>query len=111
MVYSRYCLLTEPRFNHFWRLGCEWIVDMFSHVEDQILQAIKLGKQSKFSHFFHDSDEMEEEANYQLPASFTGSAQYYADKVADSLALAHHIGKPDLMITATFNPNWPEITS
>jgi len=85
---------------------------MFSCVEDQRLQAIKLGKQSEFSCFFQDdSDEMEEEANYQLPASFTGSAQYYADKVADSLALACHIGKPDLMITATCNPNWPEITS
>ena len=48
---------------------------MFSHVEDQRLQAIKLGKQSEFSCFFQDdSDEMEEEANYQLPASFTGSA-------------------------------------
>ena len=48
----RYHLLTEPRFNQFWRLGCEWIVDMFSCVEDQRLQAIKLGKQSKFSLFF-----------------------------------------------------------
>ena len=25
--------------------------------------------------------------------------------------MAHHIGKPDLMITATCGLNWPEITS
>ncbi|KAF9516608.1 hypothetical protein BS47DRAFT_1273119, partial [Hydnum rufescens UP504] len=44
-----------------------------------------------------------------LPASFTRSPKYYSEKVADALALAQQKGKPNLMITATCNPNWPEI--
>jgi Helitron helicase-like domain at N-terminus len=56
-----------------------------------------------------DEDDESVEA-FSLPASFTGSPNT-CQKVADSLALARQRGKPDLMVTTTCNPNWPEIQS
>ena len=44
-----------------------------------------------------------------LPASFTGSPKYFSEQTANALALSHQHGKPDLMITVTTNPWWPEL--
>jgi hypothetical protein len=46
-----------------------------------------------------------------LPSSFVGSARYYQQLYLDALALPRRFGKPDLFITVTCNPAWPEITS
>ncbi len=64
---------------------------MYSRVEDQHLDAIRLGKQLEYERFHTMAENEEEEEgdeHYTLPSSFTGSAKYYASKVADSLALA-----------------------
>jgi hypothetical protein len=86
---------------------------MYSRVEDERLNFIKMGKHAELDRFKdtadNDDDDYEDGDQFTLPASFTGSPKYYSDKVADALALARHKGKPDLMITATCNPNWPEI--
>jgi len=69
------CLLTEAWFQQFCHLGSEWIVDMYSRVEDQHLDAIRLGKQSKYERFHTMAEnEKEEEGDkcYTLPSSFTG---------------------------------------
>jgi hypothetical protein len=47
----------------------------------------------------------------RLPASFVGSARYYQMLYLDALALPRRFGKPDLFITVTCNPNWPEISN
>ena len=47
----------------------------------------------------------------RLPSSFVGSARYYQQLYLDALALPRRFGKPDLFITVTCNPKWPEITS
>ena len=118
--YYKARLLTEPRYQTFSRLGCEWVCDMFSRLEDERLQIVRNGKKAEASRFrqMHDAEndesdeeDSEEDPTFTLPASFTGSPKYYAEKVADALALARQMGKPDLMITATCNPNWPEIRS
>ena len=99
------------------RLGCEYICDMYSRVEDERLDFIKLGKRAEADRFCQSTDNEDGEQedddgdNFTLPASFTGSQRYYSDKVADALALARRDGKPDLVITATCNPTWPEILS
>jgi hypothetical protein len=46
-----------------------------------------------------------------LPASFTGSPKYYHRLYLDAMALPRRFGKPDLFITMTCNPSWPEITA
>ena len=44
-----------------------------------------------------------------LPSSFQGSARNMREKFHDAMAIVATQGKPDLFITMTCNPNWPEI--
>src|SRR5262249_34988738 len=46
-----------------------------------------------------------------LPSSFTGSIRYMQQLYQDSMAIVREFGKPDLFITITCNPKWPEITN
>ncbi len=46
-----------------------------------------------------------------LSSSFTGSVRYMQQLYQDSMAIVRDFGKPDLFITVTCNPKWPEITN
>jgi hypothetical protein len=45
----------------------------------------------------------------RLPSSFVGSARYYQQLYMDAMALPKKFGKPDIFLTFTCNPKWPEI--
>ena len=45
----------------------------------------------------------------RLPSTFVGSARYYQQLYLDAMALPKKYGKPDLFLTFTCNPDWPEI--
>ena len=45
-----------------------------------------------------------------LPSSFTGSPRYMLQNYLDAMAMCKVYGYPDLFITFTCNPKWPEIT-
>ena len=44
-----------------------------------------------------------------LSSSFTGSTRYMQQLYQDSMAIVREFGKPDLFVTVTCNPKWPEI--
>ncbi|CAG2215733.1 unnamed protein product [Mytilus edulis] len=44
-----------------------------------------------------------------LPSSFTGSSRCMHQLYQDAMSIVRKFGKPDLFITFTCNPNWPEI--
>ena len=44
-----------------------------------------------------------------LPASFTGGPRYMIQQYQDAMAICRWAGTPDLFITMTSNPRWPEI--
>uniref|UniRef100_A0A2N9EYQ4 ATP-dependent DNA helicase n=1 Tax=Fagus sylvatica TaxID=28930 RepID=A0A2N9EYQ4_FAGSY len=44
-----------------------------------------------------------------LPSSFTGSPRYMIQNYQDAMAICRWAGYPDLFITFTCNPKWPEI--
>ncbi|KAK9050845.1 hypothetical protein SSX86_030188 [Deinandra increscens subsp. villosa] len=44
-----------------------------------------------------------------LPASFTGGPRYMIQQYQDAMAICRWAGTPDLFITMTCNPHWPEI--
>ena len=44
-----------------------------------------------------------------LSASFTGGPRWYNKKLQDAIAILRKFSKPDLFITMTCNPGWPEI--
>ena len=46
-----------------------------------------------------------------LPPSIYGSPRWYAEAFQDAMAIVRKFGKPDLFVTFTCNPQWPEITS
>jgi hypothetical protein len=86
--------------------------DMFPRMEDERLDYIWKGKAAEADLFGDNNNNPDDDScPFTLPASFTGSPKYYANCTADALALSRQCGKPDLMVTATCNPNWPEIRS
>lgn len=46
-----------------------------------------------------------------LPSSFTGSPRNMIQNYQDAMAMVRKFGKPDLFLTFTCNPLWPEITN
>ena len=44
-----------------------------------------------------------------LPSSFTGGSRYLTENYKDAMAICSWAGFPDLFITFTCNPKWPEI--
>lgn len=44
-----------------------------------------------------------------LPSTYIGSPRYMQQNYQDAMAIVRKIGRPDLFITMTFNPNWSEI--
>ena len=44
-----------------------------------------------------------------LPSSFVGSRRYMEQLYFDGMAICGHIGFPDMFLTLTCNPAWPEI--
>ena len=44
-----------------------------------------------------------------LPPSFTGSPRYMVQNYQDAMAISRWAGYPDLFLTFTCNPKWPEI--
>ena len=45
-----------------------------------------------------------------LPSSFTGSPRYMHERTQDAMTYVRNYGRPDLFITFTCNPLWPEIS-
>ncbi|XP_057482346.1 uncharacterized protein LOC130769157 isoform X2 [Actinidia eriantha] len=46
-----------------------------------------------------------------LPSSFVGSPRHMFEIFQDSMAITRYNHHPDIFLTMTANPNWPEITS
>jgi hypothetical protein len=113
----RFRLLREPRFSYFGSLTCEYIVDMYCRIEDERLQYIREARQRQATLmqriYNNDADLQNKELDATfataLPASFLGSRAWASEKVADALALCRAKGKPNLFVTMTTNPKWPEI--
>jgi hypothetical protein len=121
--YRARLLQQANHFTAFSRLQSEYICDMYSRVEDQCLDYIKKArnKQLADAQFCkanipgEDNDDQasqdELDTSTALPASFLESWRYRRDNTADALALARKWGRPSFFITATANPNWPEVVS
>lgn len=108
--------LAEQCFMLFGRLTCEYLVDMYSRVEEERLAYISRERhhqllQERQQHADDESDNGDWNNDIHLPASFVGSRAWASEQTADSLALARMYGKPSFFATMTFNPNWPEVTA
>ncbi|KAF8050555.1 hypothetical protein N665_1942s0005 [Sinapis alba] len=104
---------------HSRRLFQQLVVDAYTTMESNRLRYLKLN-QSTLHYDSYDSLKESESAgkedmhdqgtSFVLPASFTGGPIYMKNNYLDAMAICKHFGFPDLFITFTCNPKWPEIT-
>ncbi len=96
------------------RLLNEYLVDMFSSVEDSRLNYIHQHVQTRIAARSELDETIDAEGGHRagriyLPSSFMGSPRKQRKLIADGLAVVRRLGKPTYFITITCNPNWPEI--
>jgi hypothetical protein len=109
---------TNSTFTYGKRLYQEWVVDQYSKVEGQRLRWVRLNQTTlRADQYKKMVDAMQQDGanntNFGrmvvLPATFAGRPRHMNQLYQDSMALVRKFGKPDLFITMTCNPNWPEI--
>ena len=127
-------LLPTNRFQLMTRLSQYYIVEQLSRALDFKLQWHKKNRGYIFGeHSLYNSSEVDDEQNYNngaenfgeeidnndaggtkknstyLASSFNGSPRHLNDLAHNALTIVTERGKPDLFITGTTNPLWPEI--
>jgi hypothetical protein len=107
------CMVT-----HGGRLFQEWCVDQYCKVEAQRLLWVKLNQQQLRVDLYQGVADALQQDNLAdigrmviLPSSFTGGPRHMHQLYQDAMALVRKHGKPDLFITITSNPKWPEVTA
>ena len=101
------------------RLFQQWIVDFYVKIEKDRIQYCKdHQKELKADTYQGLQDYMENSANDMngqvgktiiLPSTFIGSPRNIQQCYQDAMAIVNEKGKPDIFLTMTCNPNWPEI--
>ncbi|MGD0510892.1 MAG: flagellar filament capping protein FliD, partial [Candidatus Micrarchaeaceae archaeon] len=118
--YAYRLMIREGDFNHLLRCGPlfhQLIVDMYAKIESERLRYFSLNqKKLRVEEYVHLRDAMANEGNANnvgkltiLPSSFTGGPRYMQERTQDAMTYVRNYGTPDLFITFTCNPNWPEI--
>ncbi|XP_060881727.1 uncharacterized protein LOC132953221 [Metopolophium dirhodum] len=106
--------------NHLLRYGMlfnQYIVDQYAKIESERLAFIRHNQKTlRAESYIHLQDALRsnEQSNnigqlVILPSSFTGGPRYLHEKTQDAMTYVKNYGKPDLFITMTCNPHWPEI--
>ncbi|XP_028767101.1 uncharacterized protein LOC114724813 [Neltuma alba] len=104
---------------HASRLLQQFIVDGYTMIESQRLLWVRTHQKELRADLYQGlSDAVlsgERNASHTgkriiLPSTFTGGARYMLQNYQDAMALCRWAGYPDLFITFTCNPAWPEIT-
>ena len=101
------------------KLFHQYIVDCYAQVEQGRMNFIRSNQSKLRAEFYQgiaDSMAGEDVPNSRhlghriiLPSSHIGSARHMHQLCQDALAIVRRMGKPDLFITMTTNPQWPEI--
>ena len=100
------------------RLFQHFLVDGFTMMESERLtwlrknqSKLRVGKYNSLSQYNNDGQNQGANIGKRvvLPSSYVGSHRYMDQLYFDGMAICRHVGFPDLFITFTCNPNWPEI--
>jgi len=100
------------------RLFQQYIVDMAAKIEQNDLNWVRHNQKTLRANVYNgfsdaldsaDGDASRVGKKLILPSSFSGSPRAMMQNYQDSMAVVRHYGKPDLFITMTCNPKWPEI--
>ncbi|GKA77871.1 ATP-dependent DNA helicase PIF1 [Tanacetum coccineum] len=100
------------------RLFQQYLVDAYTAVEEQRLKWTRNNQDTLRVDLYHnlcdavtrgDTSAVGLGKRIVLPKTFTGSPRYMMHNYQDAMALCRAYGNPDLFITFTSNPKWPEI--
>ncbi|CDF39624.1 Helicase-like protein [Chondrus crispus] len=109
---------------HAARLFQQYLVDQFCKVEAERLSYLRHNQtQLRAADYTSlrdspgDSGRAEDEADavragrlFILPSTYIGGDRYMRQQMHDIIAISNQIGHPDIFLTMTCNPSWPEIT-
>ncbi|RID65587.1 hypothetical protein BRARA_D00772 [Brassica rapa] len=104
---------------HSKRLFQQFLVDSYTSIESNRLCYLRMNQKSLRSDTYDSiqqagnagkKDLHDQGERFLLPASFTGGPRYMKNNYMDAMAICKYFGFPDLFITFTCNPKWPEIT-
>ncbi|XP_055342715.1 uncharacterized protein LOC129591184 [Paramacrobiotus metropolitanus] len=117
LAFHRQMILRHKILHYFGGLFNEFIVDMYSSVEEKRLDYIRENQ----LRYIKENDLLFDEtinadgpinsSKIYLPDSFPGSKRAQRKRTAEALAIVSHYGNPTFFITCTTNPKWPEITT
>ncbi|KAK9049401.1 hypothetical protein SSX86_031630 [Deinandra increscens subsp. villosa] len=100
------------------RLYQQFLVDAYTMIESEWLGYIRNKQGNLRSECVENLRTSRDEGNTDLkqvgqrvilPSSFTGGPRYMMQNFLDAMAICKWYGYPDLFITITCNPKWPEI--
>ncbi|KAK7273568.1 hypothetical protein RIF29_14624 [Crotalaria pallida] len=100
------------------RLFQQFVVDCYSMIEAQRLSFIQNEQPKIRSEYLRGVREAVDRGDYDaasigkrivLPSSFVGGPRYMFNNCQDAMAVCKRFGFPDLFLTFTCNPKWPEI--
>jgi hypothetical protein len=123
MQFYAYMLMQRPgAYIHlFGRLFLEYCVDNYAKMESERLNYIRFHqKEIRVEQYKGLTDAMQGDSallgrelgrNIVLPSTFINSPRNMHQLYQDAMAVVRAYGKPDLFLTFTCNPLWPEITS
>ena len=112
------------------RLFQEWILNAWITCENQRLNFQRQNQKTLRADTYRNLQEAVAERRQQAPAdslynnerenavgrvilasSFQCSHRWYLEKFQDGMAICRYFHKPDVFVTMTCNPKWPEITA
>jgi hypothetical protein len=100
------------------RLLLQFLVDCWVAIEDNRLHYVQSNQNQLRAELYQGAVDAIQQQDLEvnqigrrivLPSSFTGGPRHMAQQYQDAMALVRRFGKPDLFVTVTCNPNWPEI--
>ena len=98
------------------RLTQQYITDQYAKVERARFNWAHLNqktiKAEKYKRLLdaHDNGDISAAGKRViLPPTISYSPRWYTERYQDAMTIVRHTGKPDLFITFTCNPKWPEI--
>ncbi|KAI9118137.1 hypothetical protein K1719_010469 [Acacia pycnantha] len=95
-VVDGYSMVESDRLDYIRKYQKELRVDLYSGLSDTVTRG--------------ETDPSSTGQRVILPSSFTGGARYMIQNYQDAMAICSWAGYPDMFITFTRNPMWPEIT-
>nr|XP_027192716.1 uncharacterized protein LOC113787761 [Cicer arietinum] len=100
------------------RLLQQYMVDAYASIEEVRINWIRKNQKQVRAELYNGLRDVINQGDVMtnsvgrmtiLPSSYTGGPRYRVQNYQDAMAICRYVGYPDLFLTFTCNPKWPEI--